>query len=391
MERRTVGLLMGTVACVSVITVLVACPPEEMPAAPERTSAELGPEYQLKFERVERLQTEDGGNLARNNVLSDPTVLFEDGKYRMWFTAATQAYTDKQEMGVAYAESDDGLVWRTRLDAGTGEPELLLRPSAEGWDAGGVETPSVVKGPDGRYRLYYSGDVPPRGSHSWAVGMAMSDDGFSWTKVSDSPVFDGQSDWEGPFFEGSGSKRKRIGGVSEPTVIYDAAAGLYKMWYSALGNKDGKTAFRIGYATSPDGVAWERQSTAVFEPQDGAWDDAVVSHTNVSPDPRGGYHLFYFGTSAANYKAAEQRSAAMIPGSIGHAYSPDGITWQRDANPVLSIVPDTWEAWMVGGPASLIQPDGQVKLWYFGSADYKKYSFYIGFATARLPISPAEN
>ena len=82
---------------------------------------------------------------------------------------------------------------------------------------------------------------------------------------------------------------------------------------------------------------------------------------------------------------AEQNGAAMIPGSIGHAYSEDGLSWERDANPVLSMVPDSWEAWMVGGPSALIQED-QVKLWYFGSAVYNTYEFHLGFATAKLPL-----
>lgn len=386
--KSPVRLAAGIGACLCIIALLSACPQGEVSvAAPELSSTQLDPMYRLSFHRQNQLKTSEGGNLAAHDVFSDPSVLFENGKYRMWFTAANKPHTDSQEMGISYAESDDGVTWTPRLDSGSGEPELLLKPTAGGWDAGGVETPHVLKAADGRYLMYYSGDVPPAGSHSWGIGLAVSDDGFTWSKVGEGPIMDGRGDWEGPFFEGSGKNRKRVGGVAEPSVVYDSEAQLYRMWYSALGHKNEKIAFRIGYATSTDGVQWEKHQDPVFEPAaDGAWDDAVVSHTNVVFHPVQGYHMFYFGTSAENYRRGEENGAAMMTGSIGHAFSRDGVTWERDANPVLSVVPDSWEAWTVGGPSSVIQDD-EVKLWYFATAVHNKFSFRMGLATARLTPS----
>lgn len=172
-----------------------------------------------------------------------------------------------------------------------------------------------------------------------------------------------------------------VGGI----VLLNTEQNLYQMWYSALGIKASKIAFRVGYATSVDGLTWARSAGPVLEPdQEGAWDSAVVSHANVVHAPSSGYHLFYFGTSEENHQHAEQNGAAMIPGSIGHAFSEDGLSWEKDANPVLSTVPNSWEAWMVGGPSALIQ-DNQVKLWYFGSAVHSTYEFHLGFATSKLP------
>jgi predicted GH43/DUF377 family glycosyl hydrolase len=339
----------------------------------------------LVFDRVGQLRTSEGQNLIASGALSDPTILFEDGKYRMWFTAAIKVHTDEQEMGIAYAESNDGLVWTPKVDPETGELVLLVRPTPDSFDAGGVETPAVVKGPNDRYFLFYSADAPPKGSNKWAIGLALSDDGGNtWNKWTEGPVLTGNGEWEGPFSEESDKGAQSIGGVSEPTIIYDAEQQLFKLWYSGLGHRNGKLGFRIGYGTSPDGVNWTRQADPVLEPgADGEWDDAVVSHVNVVHDPKYGYHMFYFGTSGANYAAAERSRAAMIPGAIGHAYSKDGLSWQRDANPVLSTIPDSWEAWMVGGPTSIIQGD-QVKLWYFGSAVHNEYKFTLGMATAKL-------
>lgn len=174
------------------------------------------------------------------------------------------------------------------------------------------------------------------------------------------------------------------GGVGEPSVVYDAAHGLYRMWYSGMGLANGNVGFRMGYATSPDGVNWTPLSSPVLQPAfDGVWDDTVISHINVVQDPNGWYHLFYFGTSGAVYQQAQNMGAVMIPGQIGHATSVDGINWNKDTNPVLTTQPGTWQAWTIGGPSALIQ-NGQLYLWYFGSSVYNSYAFEMGLAKATI-------
>lgn len=334
----------------------------------------------LKMTRTARLRTPSGANLISHGIVSDPSILYDGGRYRMWFTSVVKPYTDQQQMGIAYAESTDGIVWTPRLDS-SGSPILLVAPTPGGWDGGGIETASVVRTPQGKYLMYYSGDKPPAGTHSWAIGLATSDDGITWTKFGNGPVLEGRGGWEGPFTDGG----VMSGGVCEPSVIYDAAEGLFKMWFSALGPVNGKSAFRMGYATSPNGFDWEMHPTAVMDVGvTSSWDDLVVSHVNVSRDARGQYHAFYFGTSAANYLNAESRQAAMVAGSIGYAISSDGINWTKATRPVLSVVSRTWQAWTIGGPCALIE-NGVLKLWYFGSATYNTYVSHMGLATAPLP------
>ena len=347
---------------------------------PAKTGTDLPRSLRVEFDRepAEARSVKDR-RLIKNGVFSDPSVLLENDRYRMWFTSVTRAGSRNQEMGTAYAESDDGITWQPRLKS-DGDPDLVLRPAKGGWDEGGVEAPSVVRAPDGKYLLLYTGDLPPKGSHAWAIGLAVSSGGLEWTKVGNGPVFEGGGGWEGPFTEG----RKKIGGVSEASVLYDAGEKKFKMWYSGLGMIGSKIAFRVGYATSPDCRTWTRRDKPVFEPgPDGSWDDAVTSHINVARDTKGGYHMFYFGTSAERYAYSEKHGSAMITGAIGHAYSTDGINWKRDANPVVNIKPGSWRAWMVGGPSALIVGD-EVRLWYFASAVHNKYEFTLAHARTRL-------
>jgi len=255
-------------------------------------------------------------------------------------------------------------------------------PTASGWDSGGVETASVVKAPDGTYLMYYSGVRGLSSSNTWALGLATSLDGITWTKFGSSPVMEGGGGWEGPYVDGG----QTVGGIAEPSAVYDAAEGLYKMWFSALGTKDGKSAFRMGYATSLDGVVWQRHPTPVLEPGIVGWDNLVISHVHVIIDATRRYHAFYFGTSAAKYRDAEKKHAAMVAGSIGYATSSDGINWTKASSsaPVLNVVAKTWEAWTIGGPAALIE-GGNIKLWYFGSATYNTYQANMGLAVAPVP------
>lgn len=335
----------------------------------------------LQFIRSGQATAASGINLSSNEVVSDPAVIYDNGRYKMWYTTVNGAYTEQQVMGIAYAESVDGKVWTPRLNSQTGEPLLVLQPTPSRWDSKGVETASVFRTPNGKYWMYYSGDLSS-GSNTWAIGLAQSNDGITWTKVGTGPVLRGRGTWEGPFADGA----EMTGGVCEPSVIYDASKGIFRMWYAALGPRNGVLAYRLGYATSVDGINWTARSTPVLEPgTGGAWDNLVISQVSVAKDPKTGrLHLFYFGASGDDYLNSERLGAATIAGDIGYAVSSDGISWQRAAVPVISPEPSTWESWTVAGPSAVIQND-TLQLWYHATDSYYTYSGHFGLATAPIP------
>jgi predicted GH43/DUF377 family glycosyl hydrolase len=137
-----------------------------------------------------------------------------------------------------------------------------------------------------------------------------------------------------------------------PTVLLDGAA--YQMWYA--GSAAGSTSRAIGYATSPDGLAWTRQGSApVLTPgASGAWDSAGVSFASVIKDGDT-YKMWFTGLNAARY------------GRIGYATSSDGVSWTKHAgNPVLDVgAPGLWDADYVGAP-SVVKIGGVYHLWYRG-------------------------
>lgn len=76
--------------------------------------------------------------------------------------------------------------------------------------------------------------------------------------------------------------------VSRPCVVRDGDS--YRMWYSRR-----TPVYAMGFATSPDGIAWSRRDDEVgLEPTRGAWDGASVEYPNVF-DADGDRWMLYNG------------------------------------------------------------------------------------------------
>jgi hypothetical protein len=134
---------------------------------------------------------------------------------------------------------------RARLRAGAGavwtrqggNPVVDVGLSGN-WDQPGVGAPSVLREADG-YRMWYS-----NAGDNHYIGLAYSADGKFWFAEKDRPVVL-------PGLNGDWDDRH----VSSPAVIKDLSS--YKLYYSGY---DGAN-FRIGLATSVDGIRWEKLPT----------------------------------------------------------------------------------------------------------------------------------
>ncbi len=254
-------------------------------------------------------------------VIFDVTLLRDGGDYRMWNSWRTKG-------SIGYATSTDGLHW-SRVTA-------VLGPLRSGWEDQ-VNRPSVLRGPDGLYRMWYTGQA---NGHS-AIGYATSPDGVTWTRASDAPVLRPALAWE------------KVA-VMAPNVLYDADQRLYRMWYSG-GEQFEPDA--IGYATSSDGLHWVRRPAPIFVPDPShAWEQAKVTAAQVF---RHGdwYYMAYIGFSDRDHAR------------IGLARSRDGISgWQRlPANPIIGpgVGAAAWDCDAVYKPYMLW--DGTTwLLWYNG-------------------------
>jgi beta-1,2-mannobiose phosphorylase / 1,2-beta-oligomannan phosphorylase len=250
----------------------------------------------------------------------DVCVLRQLGKFRMWVS-----WRPKQS--VAITESADGIHWNP--------PEIVLGPRREtGWEDD-INRPVVVRR-EGGYHMWYTGQAKGKSS----IGYATSADGVRWTRKSDQPVLVSETRWEGV-------------AVMCPYVMWDTSRRLWRMWYSA-GEQYEPNA--IGYATSKDGLHWEKLAANPVLAPDARfdWEKNRVAAAQILLW-KGWYYAFYIGFRDIDHA------------QIGIARSEDGIShWVRHAgNPIVRPTPGGWDADACYKPF-VVYSDGEWRLWYNG-------------------------
>ncbi len=181
----------------------------------------------------------------------------------------------------------------------------ILTISSSGWDDFGVGRSSILFNGTG-YMMWYEGRPAISG---WDIGFATSSDGLTWTKYSGNPVM----------------TRGTVGNWDDeaigcPSVLFDGT--VYKMWYM------GRTIspdWGIGYATSVDGINWQKHfSNPIFDVSGGgSWESKSVANPFVYY-ANGIYKMWYRGANSNNHL------------KVGLATSSNGIIWARNPNnPVL--------------------------------------------------------
>ncbi len=142
-----------------------------------------------------------------------------------------------------------------------------------------------------------------------------------------------------------------------PHVMWDSQARLWKMWYSG-GQQYEPNA--IGFATSKDGLHWDKfAANPVLAPRpDIAWEKNRVTAAQII-SRKGWYYAFYIGFRDIDHA------------QIGMARSKDGVTgWVRHAgNPIVRPTPGGWDADACYKPFA-VYSDGLWRLWYNGRNDH---------------------
>jgi len=186
-----------------------------------------------------------------------PLILLDDGTYRMWYVGKGLTFYGSGN-SVGYAESTDGWSWVKYAS------NPVLEPGEPGeWDSAYRGRVAVLED-GGLYKMWYSGGPS---SGPWQTGYATSADGLDWEIYAGNPVLPA-----GP--PGSWDEMESEG----PTVIKDGAT--YKMWYHGC-NAD-YSVCSIGYATSPDGVTWTKYAgNPVLEATPGQWDESGLAWPRV--------------------------------------------------------------------------------------------------------------
>jgi len=205
-----------------------------------------------------------------------PSVIYEDGVFRMWFVGAQ--HFQRYRNGIGYAISKDGKTWEVEQQpvippsqsipiawntcvvkkdglwyqyvgvsniTTTYPTDVVLLTSVDGkiwsergkvlsarkeipWQKSGI-IPGQVIYDEHRFKMFYTG----LSDNSFSIGYAESTEGLNWSNTSDLPTL-GLSDTP-PWV---------TNGVGWPAVIRDQ--GKLKIWFSGL--TDRSHGYHIGYA-----------------------------------------------------------------------------------------------------------------------------------------------
>lgn len=224
--------------------------------------------------------------------------------------------------------------------------------------------PSCILNKDGKKYLYYIGwNAGSNVGYRLAVGVGIGKDGISFAKYSTGPILDrsifdnclcaspfvlvGNEEWK--MWYVSGTHWKTINGKPEPfyhikyasstdglnwkrdgivCIDYDDfTEGIsrpctirtdkeYLMFYSFRNNTDYRNnplqGYRIGFASSGDGISWKRMDAAIgISASSSGWDSDMVAYPYVV-EHHGKFFMFYngngFGKTGFGYAVATDLS-----------------------------------------------------------------------------------
>jgi len=276
-----------------------------------------GIETRAQWEKYEGNPVLGGGGLG---TIFDVSALKAGKNYVMYSSW-------RPKRSVAVSTSSDGVHWTS--------PEIVLSPNdATGWEDD-INRPAVLF-KDGVYHLWYTGQFKGKTS---SIGYATSKDGKNFVRQSDRPVLSPVEAWE------------KVA-VMCPHVIWDEKEKIYKMWYSG-GEQYEPDA--IGYATSKDGLNWDRRPLPVFSADPSMEFERYKVTACQVIKRKNDYLMFYIGFLDINVA------------QIGMARSRNGIdNWERfSGNPIISPSPGEWDASACYKPFA-IEEKNRWMLWYNG-------------------------
>lgn len=182
-------------------------------------------------------------------------IVEDQGTYHAFFLYASRALHHPdlrhRRAAVGHAISTDLVTWERVKDA-------LVHGSPPSFDQTATWTGSVVRGADGRWYMFYTGStLADEGQLVQQIGLATSDDLFTWVKHDRNPVVSADPRWYAPV---GGPQPWQDEHWRDPWVMADPDGDGWHMLVTARSN-DGPLDERgvIGHARSQDLLTWTVQ------------------------------------------------------------------------------------------------------------------------------------
>jgi predicted GH43/DUF377 family glycosyl hydrolase len=234
------------------------------------------------------------------------------------------------------------------------EPAIERGPDDE-WD-GRFTDPGAATYHDGQYHLFRNGFA--RWPAPVQIAYHTSDDGESWTEVQEEPVIY-TDDFAG-----------EVVAVLASSVLVeeDGTWVLYFYTYNDISLGEGNYIVR---ATASDPLGpWEFAEEPMLLPgEEDAWDSFKLGSPSVVRVD-GQYLMFFEGVAEGDVR------------QIGRATSEDGVTWEKDAEPVFAPTGEVadFDGLQVHQPRVVVEEDGDLLMLYRA---YRGRQNNISFGLAR--------
>jgi hypothetical protein len=181
--------------------------------------------------------------------------------------------------GTVIAKSTDGVHFETIQTIGK-----------ETMDAESLERPTLIRTPEGRWRLYLS--CATTGTKHWRVELLEADTPDGFDPATRTVVMPGDDNWA----------------VKDTFILFNPAGpGKWECWatFHPLDIPEQEDRMVSRYATSPDGIEWNWAEGNCLEPRPGTWDSRGARITAVlRQDGLDDIIAFYDGreSAAENYE-----------------------------------------------------------------------------------------
>jgi hypothetical protein len=227
------------------------------------------------------------------------------------------------------------------------------------FDEHGIFPMSVMRHGDAVYGYTCGWNRRVSVSVDTAIGLAIScDDGQTFQRIGSGPVL--------------------AASQNEPCLVGDGFVKVinhvFHMWYIfGTGWKKYATdtapdrTYKIGHATSVDGIEWTKEEARCIIPDRLGSDESQALPTVIGIGKR--HHMFFCYRESFDFRQTTGRGYR-----IGHAWSDDLVNWVRDdEQPQLAGTPNDWDSVMQCYP-HIFECNEKIYLLYNGN-EFGRYGF----------------
>jgi len=255
--------------------------------------------------------------------LDTPGILWDGTEFKLYYYADSLYYAGHQDnTAIGLATSPDGINW-------TRQGKVLEMGAPDEWDGHHIELPALYYDSEiGLYAMLYTGsdrsNYPLTGFIK--IGLAISFDGYEWTKWPTNPVMDVGIP---PAFNDIG--------VAGPAIV--ETDGIFEMWYSGIQafapEISSYDSLKVGYAVSLNGTSWiQYPGNPVMQATPG--DSTVFWAFGVVWDDSDELYKMYFESHHWQYEEPTQPGVFNSINAIFYATAPRTVLYSPECNTSIS-------------------------------------------------------